>query len=108
MEQHPEQYNGTYELVASEDYTARTPKDPTYFFLIDISRSSFDSNIPFYALSAVKDAIENIRFNGGTNANIGIAFFDTSVHFLDMSGKDLKLFTFLPDIPSEYKLPSVS
>lgn len=103
-QQHPEQYNGTYELVANDDYTARPPKDPTFFFLIDISKSSFDSNIPFYAISALKEAIESKRFHEGSN--IGLAFFDTMIHIVEL-GDEPRLFSFLPDINQPYKLPPV-
>ena len=104
-QQHPEQYNGTYELVANDDYTARPPKDPTYYFLIDISKSSYADNIPFYAVSALKEAVESQRFNGG--ANIGLAFFDTMIHVVEF-GDEPRLFSFLPDIQQPYKLPPVS
>lgn len=103
-QQHPEQYHGTYELVANDDYTARPPKDPTYYFLIDISKSSYDANIPFYAIAALKEAIENERLNEG--ANIGIAFYDTMVHIVEL-GDEPKLFSFLPNVNQPYKLPPV-
>ena len=37
FEDSPELYSGSVEFVVNEDYTARPPKEPTYFFLIDIS-----------------------------------------------------------------------
>ncbi len=45
---------GSVEFIVNEDYTARPPKEPTYFFLIDISKSSFEANVPYYALHAIK------------------------------------------------------
>lgn len=103
-QQHPEQLNGTYELVANDDYTARPPKNPTYYFVIDISKSSYTNNVPFYAISALKEAIESQRFNGG--ANIGLALFDTMLHVVEFSDQP-RLFSFVPNIEQPYKLPSV-
>jgi len=48
---------GSVEFVVNEDYTARPPKEPTYFFLIDISKSSFEKNIPYYTLYAIKECL---------------------------------------------------
>lgn len=53
----PELYSGSVEFVVNDDYTARPPKEPTYLFLIDVSKSSFEQNIPYYALSAIKACI---------------------------------------------------
>lgn len=41
FENSPELVSGSIEFVVNEDYTARPPKEPTYFFMIDISKSSW-------------------------------------------------------------------
>ena len=61
--------------------------------------------MPFYAVSALKEAIESQRFNG--SANIGLAFFDTLIHVVEF-GDEIKLFSYLPNIQQPYKLPPVS
>ena len=99
---------GTYEFLASQDYTARPPKEPTYLFLIDISKSSWDSHIPFYALNAAKETIKANRLNGERSATVGFAFFDTRVHLLRLKGAGCSLTTFSPQIDPNYRLPSVN
>ena len=71
---------GSFEFYAANQYTARTPKEPSYLFLIDISRSSVSCNIPFYAISAIKELISTNRFNGGKSVSFAIALFDDQMH----------------------------
>lgn len=73
---------GSYEFYASSQYMARTPKEPSYAFLIDISQSSYQNNVPFYAIAAIKEAIRGNRFNGGKSVSISLAFFDTQLHLV--------------------------
>lgn len=73
---------GTYEFYASSQYMARTPKEPSYLFLIDISFSSYQNNVPFYAIAAIKETIRSSRFNGGKSVSIAIVFFDTQLHLV--------------------------
>jgi protein transport protein SEC24 len=105
FENSPELYSGSVEFIVNEDYSARTPKDPTYFFLIDISKSSYESNIPYYSIYAIKDAILNQRFNGGLNCCFGIGFFDGNIHMLDLKQKKPKLFTLYEINGFSYNLP---
>jgi protein transport protein SEC24 len=98
---------GSYEFIASQDYTARMPKEPSYFFLIDISPSSWRSNIPFYAVTALKETIKSARFNGENAASFGVAFFDSQIHFLKLKGKRPSLVTMNPSIDANYRIPSV-
>lgn len=105
FENSPELYSGSVEFIVNEDYSARTPKEPTYFFLIDISKSSYEANIPYYSIYAIKDAVVNGRFNGGKACSFGIGFFDTSIHLLDLGGKKPKLFTLGEINGFNYSLP---
>lgn len=73
---------GSYEFFASARYFARTPKEPSYAFLIDVSLSSTQSNVPFYAIAAIKEAVRGSRFNGGRSVSLAIAFFDTKLHLV--------------------------
>jgi hypothetical protein len=98
---------GSYEFIASQDYTARVPKEPTYFFLIDISPSSWKANIPFYAISALKETIKGLRFNGEGASSFAVAFFDRNVHLLKLKGKKPAIVTMNPLIDSNYRVPSV-
>lgn len=93
------------EFVVNEDYTARPPKEPTYFFLIDISKSSFDNNVPYYAIHAIKACLLENRFNGGNNSSFGIAFFDKNLHLLNLRKKVPKLVTVYEGCTKDYSLP---
>jgi len=75
---------GTYEFYASAQYTARTPKEPSYLFLVDISKSSYQSHVPFYAIAAIKEAIRSNRFNGSKSVSISIVLFDTQLHLVQL------------------------
>lgn len=105
FENSPELYSGSVEFIVNEDYSARTPKEPTYFFLVDISKSSFEANIPYYSVYAIKDAIVNGRFNGGKSCSFGIGFFDRNIHLLDLGKKRPKLFTLGEINGFNYSLP---
>lgn len=74
--------NGTYEFYASSQYMARTPKEPSYLFLIDISKSSYQNHIPFYAIAAIKETIRSNRFNGGKCVSLSIVLFDSQLHLV--------------------------
>lgn len=57
FENSPELFSGSIEFLVNDDYTARPPKEPTYFFMIDISKSSYLKNIPYYAIHAIKTCL---------------------------------------------------
>ena len=101
----PELVNGTVEFLVNENYSARPPKEPTYFFLIDISKSAFERHVPYYAIHSIKQALLNDRFNGGKNASFGIAFFDNNLHLLNLKGKSPSLKTVLNNCDSNYRVP---
>lgn len=73
---------GSYEFFASDTYTPRPPMEPSYCFLIDISHSSMANNIPFYAIAAIKEAIQSGRFNGRKAVSLKIILFDTQLHIV--------------------------
>ena len=98
---------GTFEFLASQDYMARPPKEPTYLFIIDISRSSWASHIPFYALNAIKETIRASRLNGEQCVTIGFVFFDTRIHLLKLKGANCSLITLSAQIDPNYRLPYV-
>lgn len=75
---------GSYEFYASTQYMARTPKEPSYLFLVDISPSSVASNVPFYTIAALKEIIRTSRFNGEKCVSIAIVFFDADIHFVQV------------------------
>lgn len=99
---------GTYEFLASQDYTARPPKEPTYLFVIDISKSSWEAHIPFYALSAAKETIRASRLNGERAATVGFVLFDTRIHLLKLKGNGCSLVTVSPQIDANYRPQGVN
>ena len=94
FENNPELYSGSVEFVVNDDYTARPPKEPTYLFLIDISKSSYEQNIPYYSLNAIKACIQGNRFNGEKCCSIAIGFFDGKVHMVDLKKRKPMIISF--------------
>ncbi len=105
FEECPELYSGSIEFLVNEDYSARTPKEPTYFFLIDISKSSYENNIPYYAIHAIKAALTDHRLNGNENCTFGIGFFDGNLHLLNLQSSRASLFTIWENSGFNYSLP---
>lgn len=100
--------NGSYEFYASSQYMARPPKEPSYFFLIDISPSSYEANVPFYAIAAIKESIRTSRFHGEKAVSIGIAFFDNQIHLTKLKlDNKLTLVTLNPSTENKFGVPSV-
>lgn len=102
----PELFTGSVEFLANEDYASRLPKDPTYFFVIDISKSSCNALVPTYTLAAIKELLRSNRLNGEKNACFGIAFIDTQLHLLQLRNKSPTLVTLDPTTTQPYRLPA--
>lgn len=103
--QSPELFTGTVEFLANEDYASRAPKEPTYFFLIDVSRTSVANLVPTYALAAVKELLRGYKLNGEKRAAFYVALFDTQLHLLQIRDKKPTLITLDPSVQAPYRLP---
>ena len=71
---------GSFEFYASDYNKGRPPVEPSYSFLIDVSPSSFASNVPFYAIAAIKETVRANRFNGGRAVSLKVMLFDSHLH----------------------------
>ena len=83
----------SFEILASSDYNSRKPQEPAYFFLIDVGVNSCNNNLLFYAISAIKTALESNAFNGQGYSSLGIALFDSNLHFIQFKNKSCRLVT---------------
>lgn len=105
FENSPELFSGSIEFLVNDDYTARPPKEPTYFFMIDISTSSYLKNIPYYAIHAIKTCLQGNRFNGEKGCSIGVGFYDGRIHMCDLRKEKPQIVTFDPISFKNNKLP---
>lgn len=107
FESSPELFSGSVEFLANEDYASRGPKEPTYFFVVEISRSATAALVPAYALAAIKELLRSARLNGERNATFGIAFLDAQLHLLQIRNKQPLLVTLnAASFPNNHKIPA--
>ncbi|KXZ55308.1 hypothetical protein GPECTOR_3g442 [Gonium pectorale] len=75
----PELCRGSVEYLASKEYVFRPPMAPAHVFLIDVSQTAIATGATASLCRAVAAALERIQ--GGPQALVGIATFDSAVHF---------------------------
>lgn len=76
---------GTYDLLAGSNYTARIPQTPNYTFLIDISKSSASNYVPYYAFSAIKEFLTQQIEAQETDITFSVILYDRFVHYVKFS-----------------------
>jgi len=79
----PELLFGSVEFVAPAEYMVRPPMPVVHFFLIDVSHGAIQSGAMQCAVDAIKSSLDDIQ--GQENAMVGVATFDSSVHFYNLS-----------------------
>ena len=72
--------------MAGDNYCARIPKSPNFTFLIDISRSSSENHVAYYALSAVKDFLLS-RSNEDPEISFSLILYDQHLHLVKFDTK---------------------
>lgn len=77
----PELSQGTYELLAGDNYCARIPKSPSFTFVVDISRSSAEAHVAYYALSALKDFLLS-RSADDFELSFSLILYDQFLHLV--------------------------
>ena len=70
--------------MAGDNYCARIPKSPNYIYLVDISKSSADSHVAYYALSAIKDFLLS-RSAEDPEMSFSLVLYDQNLHLVQFS-----------------------
>ncbi|KAL0036794.1 hypothetical protein WJX79_010207 [Trebouxia sp. C0005] len=95
------------DFVASKEYMVRPPMPFVHFFLIDVSYNAVTSGALQATCSGVARVLNDLQGNG--SVQIGIATFDTSVHFYTLSASQSQAHMLvMPDIEDVYSLSSAS
>lgn len=98
---------GSVDFVASKEYMVRPPMPFVHFFLIDVSYNAVTSGALQATCSAVARTLNDLQ--GNEAVHIGIATFDTTVHFYTLSGSQSQAqMLVMPDIEDVYSLNSAS
>lgn len=79
----PELTSGIIEFLAPSQYMFRAPQPPTYFFLIDVSYYSVSTGILHNVAAAILRILDYLP--GDKRTRVGIATFDSKIHFYDLS-----------------------
>lgn len=82
IKKRPELMQGTYDLLAGDNYTARIPQPPNYTFVIDISKASSSNFVPYYAFSAIKEFLTQQVENEDTAMTFSIVLYDRFLHYV--------------------------
>ena len=75
---------GSYDIKAGQDYCARPPQPPTYFFLVDVSAESVSSGMLLIICNTIKEVITNELLQGGKRTQFGIITFDARIHIYNL------------------------
>ncbi|KAL3118772.1 hypothetical protein niasHT_009620 [Heterodera trifolii] len=91
IQHRPELYLGSYEFVATKQYckNGTPPKQPAYIFMLDVSYNAVRTGLVELFCRNIKDMLrelpkENFR-SGAFSMRIGLATYDQTVHFYNLS-----------------------
>ncbi|XP_050372274.1 protein transport protein Sec24-like At4g32640 [Argentina anserina] len=96
----PELCRGTVEFVASKEYMVRDPMPAVYFFLIDVSMNAIQTGATAAACSAIHQVIADLP--EGPRTMVGIATFDSTIHFYSLKRVEQPLMLIVPDVQDVY------
>jgi len=78
-EDRPELCRGSVEFDVGGEYMVRPPVCPTYFFLIEVTAGAVGSGATAAACASIAQLLDELP--GGERTRVGIATFDSRVHF---------------------------
>ncbi|KAI3495742.1 hypothetical protein L1887_38088 [Cichorium endivia] len=105
-DERPELCRGTVEFVATREFLVREPMPAVFFFLVDVSMNAIQTGATAGACSAISRVIADLP--EGPQTLVGIATFDSTIHFYNLKrGLQQPLMFLVPDIHEVYTpLPS--
>ena len=80
----PELYSGSVDLIASKEYMNRPPMPPTYIFLFDVSQEAINSGYLQQATSTIKGAIDEGTLPGGERTRVCFLAFDKNLYYFNL------------------------
>lgn len=81
----PELSSLSYDIMATEDYMSRPPMPCVYYFVVDISAVSRDTEYLDTICSAIQTLIEKEAIPGMPRTMVGILAYDTGLHFVNLN-----------------------
>jgi Sec23/Sec24 trunk domain len=81
----PELYNAAYEFIVGEGFANKPPSDPTYLFVIDVTKSAIETGATAMAISAIKHAMKGCLLDGNEDARVGLICFDSKIHLISLN-----------------------
>lgn len=97
VQSRPELRRGVYEVVATPEYTVRTPQTPSFLFVIDVGQAAVNSGMIPIASQVIRACLDSIP--GRERAFVGFVTFDSTVHVYDLKpGLSLPQAIAMPDL----------
>ena len=86
----PELINPTVDFIAPKKFKSKKKFIPHYLFMIDISETSYQLNLPFYILNSIQNNLGSIH--NWENSYIAFAFYDNKkIYFFHMEKEEIKI-----------------
>lgn len=79
----PELSKGAVEFIAPAEYMVRSPQEPSYFFVLDVSATAVRSGMLQCAANAIKASLDDLP--GRNRTKVGFITFDNSVHYYNLA-----------------------
>ncbi|KAL4457088.1 hypothetical protein ABPG74_014726 [Tetrahymena malaccensis] len=84
MYEKPELCYGSFDIIAGQDYVARPPMPPTFFFLIDVSKASVESGMLSVVANQIKATITDELLAGKERTQVGFVTYDSKIHIYNL------------------------
>ncbi|CAG9534212.1 unnamed protein product [Cercopithifilaria johnstoni] len=89
IQHRPEQYLGSYELVATKPYCKNglKPKEPAFIFMLDVSYSAVQCGLVSVFCRNIRNLLNNLPKEVGqvkSSLRIGFATYDQTIHFYNL------------------------
>ncbi|KAL0490170.1 protein transport protein SEC24 [Acrasis kona] len=78
---------GSVEYIAPQEYMARVPQPPVYFFVMDVSYNAILSGSLVGMANAILSSLDQMIKNGNGRTMVGFITFDSSIHFYSLNPK---------------------
>lgn len=98
LQDHPEIFDASFEIIAPQEYTVRPPQPPTFVFLIDVSSRAVSSGMLSIVCQSISVCLDSLP--GKERTNVAFVTFDSAVHVYSLK-PSLK-------IPQAFVLPNIS